>query len=146
MQKPMQDKAIPTVAIKKDQKYSPAYRLKVPQIMQRSSRTLYRASERKTMMMVKSVQSMPSTPVPKLRGRITGAILTRRRSDADQSKHERDHEKILLVVAWLLSPCMTHFDESYGVDILSVGDEREAATTATRDALPICYYISLHRS
>lgn len=129
----MQDKAIPTVAIRKDQKYSPAYRLKVPQMMQRSSRTLYRASERKTIMMVKSVQSMPSTPVPKLRGRITGAILTRRRSDADQSKHERDHEKILLVIACLLSPCMTHFDESYGVVILSVGDEREAATTASRD-------------
>lgn len=97
-------------------------------------------------MMVKSVQSMPSTPVPKLRGRSIGAILRRRRSDDDQSKHERDHEKILPVIAWLLSPCMTHFDESYRVVILNVEDEREAATTASRDALTICYYIPLHRS
>lgn len=67
MQNPMQDKAMPSVAIKNDQKYSPAYRLKVPHIIQNNSRTLYSANDKKTMMMVKSVWLIPWLPAPKER-------------------------------------------------------------------------------
>lgn len=76
MQNPMQDKAIPSVAIKKDQKYNPAYLLNVPQIIHSSSMTLYSANDMKTMKMVKSVWLIPSLPEPKEdRARITKVII-----------------------------------------------------------------------
>lgn len=75
MQNPMQDKAMPSVAIKKDQKYNPAYLLNVPQIIQSSSMTLYSANDKKTMITVKSVWLNPSSPAPKERVRIRNVII-----------------------------------------------------------------------